>query len=343
MRKLNNTLFVTSPDRYLALEGETVLVLEKDQKLGQFPLHNLESIVTFGYTGASPALMAACAQRNIALTFLSTHGRYLASVHGETKGNVLLRKQQYRLSDCEKDCLPYARAFLLGKLFNGRWVIERTLRDHAIRVDAAALKAASGRLWDSIHALDAAESIDTLRGIEGEAATRYFGVFDQMILQQKDAFSFQGRMKRPPTDNVNALLSFVYVLLTRDVEAALETVGLDPYVGFMHADRPGRASLAMDMVEELRAPIADRFVIGLINRRQVTDSGMIRTESGVVRIDDVMRKEILAAWQQRKQELLTHPYLGEKLEWGLIPYAQALLLSRAIRGDLDGYPPFLWK
>lgn len=343
MRRLNNTLYITSPDRYLALEGETVVVLDKEKKMGQFPLHNLEGIVTYGYTGASPALMAACAEREISLSFMSASGRYLAGVRGKTRGNVLLRKQQYRLSDDEVKSLPYAKTFILGKLYNARWVIERTLRDHALRVNTAALKAASGALWDSLQKIEGVTAIDSLRGIEGEAATRYFGVLDEMILQQKDSFVFDGRVKRSPTDNVNALLSFIYALLARDVEAALETVGLDPYVGFMHTDRPGRASLALDLMEELRAPLADRFVIGLINRRQVTDSGMIREESGAVRLNDDLRRDVLTAWQKRKQETLTHPYLDEKLEWGLIPYAQALLLARAIRGDLDGYPPFLWK
>ena len=343
MRKLNNTLYVTSPERYLALEGEAVVVLEKDEKIGRFPLHNLEGIVTFGYTGASPALMNACAQRQISLSFLSRSGRFLAGVHGPVRGNVLLRKQQYRLSDTKEDCVAYARAFLTGKLYNARWVVERTLRDYAMRVDSARLKAASGALWNSLRALETAAAMETLRGVEGEAAAQYFAVFDEMILQQKDTFFFDGRVKRPPTDNVNALLSFVYVLLSREVAAALETVGLDPYVGFLHTDRPGRASLAMDLMEELRAPLADRFALGLINTRQVKDSGFVREESGAVRMTDEQRKGILAVWQKRKQEIITHTYLGEKVEWGLVPYAQAMLLARAIRGDIDGYPPFLWK
>ncbi len=343
MRKLNNTLYVTSPDRYLALEGETVLVLEQSERIAQFPLHNLEGIVTFGHAGASPGLMAACASRQIALTFLSPGGRFLASVTGETKGNVLLRRQQYRIADHEAERTAYARSFLTGKLFNARWVIERTLRDHAQRVDAARMKAASGALWNSLRALETAADTDALRGIEGEAAARYFSVFDEMILQQKDAFYFRSRSRRPPMDNVNALLSFVYVILSRECAAALETVGLDPYVGFLHTDRPGRASLATDLLEELRAPVADRFVLGLINLRQVKDSGFDREESGAVRMTDDQRKIILTEWQNRKQEIITHPFLEEKIEWGLVPYAQALLLARTIRGDLDAYPPFMWK
>ncbi|NCB05746.1 MAG: CRISPR-associated endonuclease Cas1, partial [Clostridia bacterium] len=278
MRKLNNTLYVTSADRYLALDGETVAVLEKGEKVGQYPLHNLEGIVTFGYTGASPALMAACAQRQIALTFLDAHGRYMAAVQGEERGNVLLRREQYRRADTDAGCLFYARSFLTGKLFNARWVLERTLRDHRERVDAARLTAASGALWNSLRALDTADSVDALRGVEGEAAAQYFAVFDELILQQKDSFAFRGRNRRPPTDNVNALLSFVYVLLARECASALQCVGLDPYVGFLHTDRPGRASLAMDLLEELRAPVADRFALGLINLRQVSDKGFERQE-----------------------------------------------------------------
>ncbi len=343
MRKLNNTLYVTSPDRYLSLEGDSVIVQQKGEKLGQFPLHNLEGIVTFGYTGASPALMAACAKRGVSLTFLSAHGRYLASVRGETCGNVLLRKAQYRLSDTEAGRVTYARGFLTGKIYNARWIIERALRDHGPRVDAARLKAVSGALWGSLRALESADQLDALRGIEGEAAAQYFGAFNELILQSKDLFYFEGRVKRPPTDNANALLSFAYTLLMRECASALESVGLDPYVGFLHADRPGRPSLACDLMEELRACFADRFALGLINLRQATDAGFIREESGAVRMTDELRRLVLGAWQKRKQEIITHPYLDEKLEWGLVPHAQALLLARAIRGDIDGYPPFLWK
>ena len=343
MRKLNNTLYVTSADRYLALEGETVVVLDKGERVGQYPLHNLEGIVTFGYTGASPALMAACVQRQVALTFLDAHGRYLASVQGEERGNVLLRREQYRRADTDTGCLSYARSFLTGKLFNARWVLERTIRDNRERLDTARLTTASGALWNSLRALDSAGSVDALRGIEGEAATQYFAVFDEMILQQKDSFAFRGRNRRPPTDNVNALLSFVYVLLARECASALQSVGLDPYVGFLHTDRPGRASLAMDLLEELRAPVADRFALGLINLRQVSDKGFERQESGAVYLTDTQRKGILAAWQTHKQEVITHPYLGEKVEWGLIPFTQSMLLARTLRGDLDAYPPFLWK
>lgn len=343
MRKLRNTLYITSPDRYLAVEGESVLVLEKEQKVGQFPLHNLEGILTFGYTGASPALMAACAERGVSLTFLSPGGFFRATVQGPTRGNVLLRKEQYRQSDSPAACVRYARDFLTGKIYNARWTLERALRDHALRIDTARVKEASDALQSSLHALSDSATLDALRGIEGEAAARYFGVLNELILQQKDLFFFEKRAKRPPTDNMNALLSFVYTLLMRECCTALEAVGLDPYVGFLHADRPGRPSLACDLMEELRSTYADRFALSLVNLRQASDRDFIREESGAVRMTPELRKVILNAWQKRKQEEITHPFLEEKLEWGMVPYLQAQLLSRAIRGELDGYPPFLWK
>lgn len=343
MRTMGNTLYVTTPEAYLSLEGENVVVLKGEDPLGRVPLHNLEGIVTFGYTGASPALMGACAQREVALTFLSGHGRFLCRVSGEVQGNVLLRKRQYHISESEQESAAVARSILLGKIYNGRWVLERALRDHAMRLDGERITKASGFLREALSRLKAAQTLDELRGVEGEAAARYFSVLDELILQQKVDFFFHGRNKRPPLDNMNAMLSFVYTLLAHDVAAALQAVGLDPYVGFLHRDRPGRISLALDMMEELRPILADRFVLNLVNLRQVSPSGFDVRENGAVSMDDATRKSILTAWQQKKQEVITHPFLEEKLSWGLIPHAQAMLLARFLRGDLDGYPPFLWK
>ncbi len=345
MRILGNTLYVTSPDAYLALDGENVVIQKPDtEDVGRrIPLHNLDGIVTFGYTGASPALMGACAKRNIALTFLTANGRFLARVTGEEQGNVILRKTQYRFSDSEADSAAIAKGFLTGKLYNSRWVIERANRDYALRLDTEKLHHASELIAGSIRALQSASTLEEIRGIEGEAAVQYFSVMDDMILQQKEQFYFQGRSRRPPLDNVNAMLSFVYTLLAHDTASALETVGLDPYVGFLHRDRPGRLSLALDLMEEFRSVLADRFVLTLINTKQVSGSGFIQKEDGAVLMDDDTRKAILIAWQKKKQEQITHPLLGEKMEWGLVPYAQALLLARYLRGDLDAYPPFLWK
>lgn len=343
MRKLLNTLYVTSPETYLSLDGENIVILKEQTELTRIPLHNLESIVAFGYTGASPALMGACAERNIALSFMKPSGKFLARVVGRVRGNVILRKTQYRISDNLDESNQIAKNFILGKVYNSRWVIERATRDYAMRLDVDKLKRVSGFLANSLKLIEQSENLDQLRGYEGEAASQYFSVLDDLILQQKEKFYFRCRNKRPPLDNVNAMLSFVYTLLAHNVTAALETVGLDPYVGFLHRDRPGRVSLALDMMEELRSVYADRFVISLINRREINEDGFTQKENGAVIMDDDTRRIILKAWQDRKQEKITHPFLQEKIEWGLVPYAQAILLARFIRGDLDGYPTFLWK
>lgn len=343
MRKLMNTLYVTTPESYLALDGENIVVLKNDEQRLRVPLHNLEGIVAFGYTGASPALMGACVQRNIALTFVKPSGRFLARVVGETRGNVVLRREQYRMADLEEKSLEIARNMIVGKVYNARSVIERATRDHSQRVDVEGLKRISGQLSEGMILAQKASSLEELRGYEGEAASRYFSVLDELILQQKDQFYFHSRNKRPPVDNINAMLSFVYTLLAHDTASALETVGLDSYVGFLHTDRPGRASLALDLMEELRAIFADRFVISLVNKRIVNGKGFVREEDGAVRMDDDTRRQIIKAWQERKQDKIKHPFLDETIEWGLVPYVQAMLLARFIRGDLDGYPPFLWK
>ena len=343
MRKLLNTLFVTSEDAYLALETENVAVYIGEEKKAQYPLLVLESIISFSYKGASPALMGACARNGIQLVFLTPRGRFLARVCGQEQGNVLLRKEQYRLSDkLEKSC-HIARNFIFGKVYNQRWVLERTLRDHRMRVDAAKLESASQALAGLLPAIETQTDLDALRGLEGKASVRYFHVFDEMVLNQKADFLFDGRNRRPPTDNMNALLSFAYVLLSNDCASALESVGLDSYVGFMHRDRPGRTSLALDLMEELRAPMADRLCITLVNNRVLQDKHFERQESGAVFLGEDGRKLFLSAWQTKKKEEITHPYLKEKMAWGLVPYVQSLLLARCLRGDLDGYPPFLWK
>lgn len=343
MQKLLNTLFITSENAYLSLDGETVCVEIQGKKAGQFPLHTFESIVCFSYYGATPALMGACAERGIHLSFFYPAGKFLCRVTGESRGNVLLRKQQYRISDNEHDSCLIARNAILGKVFNCRWSIDRTLRDHELRVDTEKCKQAIGFLTNAMDKIRGEENLDKLRGLEGEAATVYFGVFDDLILNQKQDFYFRGRSKRPPQDFMNAMLSFGYTLLANDCAGALEGVGLDAYVGFMHRDRPGRKSLALDLMEELRPIVVDRFVLTLVNNRQMRREHFILSESGAERFTDEGRKKFLSAWQERKREQLTHPYLKEKIYWGLVPHIQALLLARHIRGDVDGYPPFLWK
>jgi len=343
MRKLLNTLYVTTPDAYLSLDGENVVVLKDDERLLRVPLHNLEGIVTFGYTGASPALMGACAERGVALSFCTTHGRFIASVAGETQGNVILRRTQYRAADNDEQSMVIARSILIGKLHNSRWVLERATRDHAERLNVERIKLAGRQIIDLVQDVRQAENYGVLLGIEGSAANRYFSVFDELILQSKEAFFFKERSRRPPLDNVNALLSFFYTLLAHDVAAALTVVGLDPFVGFLHKDRPGRRSLALDIMEELRAPLADRFVLTLINTRQVDAGDFEQRENGAVFLRDNARKTVLSAWQTRKQSQIEHPFLNEKISWGLVPHTQALLLARYFRGDLEAYPPFLWK
>nr|WP_308742892.1 type I-C CRISPR-associated endonuclease Cas1c [uncultured Anaerocolumna sp.] len=343
MKKLLNTLYVTSPDKYLSLDGENVVILSNNEEISRIPLHNLEGIVTFGYTGASPALMGACAKYNIMLCFMTSNGKFLARVTGEVRGNVTLRKTQYRISDNDTESTKIARNFILGKVYNSRWIIERATRDYPLRLDVEKLKKASMFLKNSMNKILTCENSEELRGYEGEAASIYFSVFNDLILQQKEKFYFNTRNKRPPLDNVNALLSFCYTMLANMTASALETVGLDPYVGFLHKDRPGRISLALDVMEELRSVFADRFVLSLINKRIVNDKGFIKKENGAVIMTDECKKAVLSAWQSKKQEKIVHPFLDEKIEWGLVPYVQAMLLSRYLRGDLDEYPPFMWK
>ncbi len=343
MRKLLNTLYITSSEYYLSLDGENVIISQSKKEIGRLPLHNLEAIVTCGYAGASPALMEKCAAGNISITFLSPTGRFRAKVTGKAYGNILLRRTQYRMADDKKQTLEIARNFIIGKIYNQRSVINRAQRDYAERLDTEKLSLVSGQLRETLQTVREADTMETLRGNEGEAASRYFSQFNQLILQQKETFSFDIRNRRPPLDRVNALLSFTYALLTSMCVAALETVGLDPYAGFMHTDRPGRCSLALDLMEELRAPYADRFVLSCINKKMVDSSDFEEKENGAVFLNESGRKKYLAVWQSKKAEKLTHPYLQESIEWGLVPYVQALLLARFIRGDLDGYPPFLWK
>ncbi len=342
MRKLLNTLYVTSENAYLSLNGETVDVLFEDDTHKAIPLHTLDGIVCFSYKGASPALMGKCAEYGIMLSFFTPRGRYLADTGNSTSGNVLLRRTQYRWADSEK-ALSVAKSFIIGKLYNSKYLILHFSRDHAMQTDVAKIRLAAQRITSYLNDVKSADTCDMLRGIEGNAAAEYFGVFNEMILQNKETFCFQERNRRPPTDCVNALLSLSYSLLTNDCASALHSVGLDPYVGFMHTDRPGRRSLALDLMEELRSVFADRFVLTLINNRVLNHDDFEKQENGAVNLTDGAKKRFLAEWQKRKREEICHPFLGEKIPWGLVPYIQALLLARFLRGDIDGYPPFLWK
>lgn len=343
MKKLLNTLFVTTQGAYLCHEGEAVLVrVEQETKL-RVPIHTIGGIVCFGQVSCSQPLMGLCGEQGVAISFLTEHGRFLARVQGPVSGNVLLRREQYRRADDPRAAAAIARSVLIGKFANSRTVLQRAARDHAEKDGVADLEAAClrlGRLTDEIRS---EEDLEILRGREGDAARVYFGVFDRLITAQKEDFFFRERSRRPPLDNMNALLSFLYTLLAHDASAALEGVGLDPQVGYLHAARPGRPSLALDLMEEFRPFLADRLALSLVNLRQVQGKGFEKTESGAVTMRDDTRKELLVAYQKRKQEEIQHPFLDEKVPVGLLLYVQALLLARFLRGDLDGYPPFVWK
>ena len=343
MRKLLNTLFVTSEDVYLTLDGENVVAKREQEVLARYPLHTLSGILCFSYPGASPALMGACAERGISLSFCTPRGKFLARVSGENNGNVLLRRTQYRIADDPEQSCRFARNMIFGKLYNARWSIERTRRDHGLRLDEEKLSDASRKIQNLLPDVLKETSLDSLRGLEGTGATAYFGVFDEMILNQDDAFIFQSRSRRPPLDPVNAMLSFAYALLSNDCASALESVGLDSYVGFLHRDRPGRSSLALDLMEELRPCMADRFVLTMLNNRKLKPADFDWRENGSVTMKDDAHRIFLQSWQEKKRDTITHPYLGEKIPWGLVPYVQALLLARTLREDLEEYPPFLWK
>jgi CRISPR-associated protein Cas1 len=343
MKKHLNTLFVTTQGAYLAKDGECVLVkVEREDRL-RLPIHTLDGIVCFGNVTCSPFLMGFCAERDVAVSFLTENGRFLARVQGPVSGNVLLRRRQYRDADDPCFSAAMAKAFVTGKIYNCRTVILRALRDHTEKVDEVLLRDASDRLNSILCHLRHDMSLDCARGFEGEAGKTYFGVFDHLITSQKTDFYFRERSRRPPLDRMNCLLSFLYTLLLHDARSALESVGLDPAVGFLHRDRPGRPGLALDLMEEFRPFLADRLALSLVNLGQVKTKGFRISESGAVLMDDDTRKTVLVAYQKRKQDEIMHPFLNEKMAAGLLFYAQALLLARYLRGDLDGYPPFLWK
>lgn len=344
MRKLLNTLYVTNPDVYLSKDGDNVVAKINQEEVLRVPAINLEGIVCFNRMGASQYLMAMCAEHGIGLCFLSPNGRFLARVTGNTSGNVLLRRKQYRVADDKNQSLEISKIMISGKVYNSRKVVERFKRDH-VTDDAqlARIEAISRSLKVNMGQVAMAQTANELRGLEGDAAGNYFSVFDDMIIAQKASFAFLGRNRRPPKDRTNCLLSFVYTLLAHEMQSALETVGLDPYVGFLHADRPGRAGLALDMMEELRAYLADRLVLSLINRKQVSESDFIENGLENVIMRDTCKKTVVAAWQKRKKEIIQHPFLKENVAIGLIPYIQAMLMARFLRGDLDNYPVFLMQ
>lgn len=340
MKKLLNVLYVTTPESYLSKDGMNVVVSVNQEEKFRIPIINLEGIVTFGYMGASPGLMRLCAENGASLAFLSPQGRFIGRLQGPVKGNVLLRKAQYKMSDDNDISLHFARLFIAGKIQNYRSILQRFERDNG---NNSEVETAVRELDFSKKMVLSADSPSQLIGFEGDAANSYFGVFPHLILHQKEDFAFHGRNRHPPKDKVNAMLSFVYTLLANETAAALETVGLDPYVGFLHKLRPGRQSLALDLMEEMRAYLGDRLVLSLINRKQLSGRDFVSQGEEAVQMTDEGRKTLISAWQKRKSETIVHPYLDEKIPIGLLPYVQALLLARAIRGDIDDYPVFLMR
>lgn len=338
MKKLLNSLYVTRQESYLHKERETIVIKHGDEKLGQFPSLAIGSILCFGQVSVSPFLMGYCAEQGIGLTFFTEYGRFLARVQGRQSGNVLLRRTQYRWADDPEKAASIARLMIAGKVANGRSVLLRELRNHG---DNPLLKGAVDRLATSMRRVKHATSVEEAMGMEGDAASTYFAIFDELL--RGTGFAFGGRIRRPPTDPVNALLSFVYSLITQECVSALQGVGLDPFVGFLHKDRPGRPSLALDLLEEFRASWADRFVLTLINRRQMQLNNFVTEGGGAVRLKDDARKRLLVAYQERKQVEVMHPYIGEQVPMGLLPHCQAMLLARHIRGDTEFYTPYLVK
>ena len=343
MKRLLNTLYVTTQGSYLCKQGETIAVMQDGQPKMRIPIHTLDGIVCFGQVSVSPPLMGLCAERQVTISFLSRNGRFLARVEGPVSGNVLLRREQYRRADNKEIANEIARSIVTAKIYNSRLVLQRGLREHPENPGCENLAMAIDRLMTNLKSLEKADSLESVRGIEGESARTYFQVFNQLVYTQKEYFSFSERTRRPPLDNINALLSFIYTVLAHDVASALETVGLDPAVGYLHRDRSGRPGLALDIMEEFRSYLADRLALTLINLKKISGKGFKKTETGAVLMDDDTRKRVIVSYQDRKQNEIMHPFLKEKVQVGLLPYIQALLLARYLRGDLEGYPPFFWR
>jgi len=340
MRRLLNTMYVMTAGAYLSKDGTNIVVTVEGEESGRIPIHNIENIVTFGSIGCSPYLMRLCAESGVGLTFMTRTGRFMCRVSGPVTGNVLLRRAQYRLADDEKTSLNLARSMILGKFANCRNVVRRGRSDHGGKIDVSPLLECESQIASRMTDVKSCHDFNSLRGIEGDVARKYFGCMDSLILHQKDSFYMDQRTRRPPMDNVNALLSYLYTILANDVASSLESVGLDPYVGFLHRDRPGRPSLALDLMEEMRPFMVDRLVLTMINMNMVNSAGFVRSEGGGVIMNEITRKRVVDAWQKRKWREITHPYLREKIPIGLIPFIQSMLLARYIRGDIDGYPPF---
>ncbi len=342
MKKHLNTLYITTQGSYVHKQRETLIIEHDGKKVFQIPIHGIWNVVCFGNVLISPFAIGFCAENNVGLAFFTERGRFLGRVVGPQSGNILLRKHQYRIADDKQQSIRYVQALLAAKIGNSRAVLMRALRNHEFE-DEGKIQIAITRLGHYLQKVKSCQDIEIARGIEGESASVYFSVFNHLILHQKPEFNFSGRNRRPPLDRINCLLSFIYALVTNDIESALQGVGLDPSAGFLHTDRPGRASLALDIIEEFRACLADRLALSLVNLKQVDSNGFIISPNGAVEMESGTRKAVLIAYQKRKSEEITHPFLNEKVEMGLLFHVQALLLARTIRGDMDYYPPYIWR
>jgi len=343
MKKHDNTLYVTTQGTYLARDGTNVVVRVAKQVRLRVPIHTLGALVCFDNVGCSPFVLGLCGREGVGISFLTLNGRFLARTAGPQSGNVLLRRAQHRATSDAAQAAEFTRAIVAAKIANARTVLQRAHRDHFERILSSPLTTTVDRMATLLEELRRPLPLDQVRGVEGEAARGYFAAFDGLIVLQKEAFFFRERSRRPPRDNMNALLSFLYALLANDVASACEAAGLDPQMGFLHSDRAGRPSLALDLMEELRPMLADRVALALGNRQQVDALGFTHSETGGVEMNDATRKAVLVAYQKRKDEEVMHPFLKEKVTVGLLPHVQARLLARWLRGELDGYPPFFWK
>ena len=344
MKKIKNTLYITTEDVWIHKEGEAITIHKDRSKIAQFPIHMITEIICYGFSiTVSPQLVEHCSKNNVTVTYINGNGKFLARLEGPTHGNVLLRRAQYRFADTPDKRLQIAKCCISAKIQNQRNILLRQLRNHPDCEGADEIKQALNDMNLSLDSVKKCLDLDLLRGFEGSAAESYFSVFDKLILNKEPAFMFTRRSRRPPLDPTNSLLSFAYSLLALDIRSALEAVGLDPFVGYLHTERPGRPSLALDIMEEFRGPVADRTILSLINLKQVSPKGFKTQPNGQTDIDDDTRKIFLAAWQKRKKEPIYHPFFEENMETGLIYVAQAQLLARFIRGDIDYYPAFLWR
>lgn len=342
MKKLLNTLYVTNPDAYLKREGLNIVISVDNKRIGRYPIHILRQVICFNYMGISPALMKLCMENNVSVTFYDPFGRFCGRVVGKSYGNIYTRKKQYKLSE-SIESIDFVKNIIYAKAYNCRKLLIRGKLDHKDKIDLPRIEKVINRIKELMLQIPLAKTKDEIRGIEGKIASEYFSVFDELIIKNREKFYFNGRNKRPPLDMVNAMLSFLYSILTNEIASALEGVGIDSYAGFFHTDRPGRVSMALDIIEEMRAFMVDKFVLSLINLNRIDETKFEIKENGATLLNDKGRNLILSYWNERSHEEIYHPFLEEKIQIGLLAHVQAQLLNSYIRGDIEAYPPYMRK